>query len=328
LQNVRGPSILAGLIGAVAALCFHVSAAHASDDLIEGAKLCTRQLPHYEREYGIPTHLLSAIASTESGRYHQGLGLRIPWPWTINVEGKGYFFKSKEEAIAAVRKYQARGVQSIDVGCMQVNLVHHAHAFSSLDQAFEPQFNVAYAASFLRSLYEEERSWKKAAADYHSKTPVLGSQYAGLVYDSWYQILEKLRLAKQEVPGSATLASNEQPAPYVRQMDAPIQDRPAAVQPKTITYHAPHMNIVQISKKDNSRENGVIVVRPDTSTPETSAALALNTAQTSSAHAPVAAAHTQNAPMAIPDEKIIHINATAPVNNDNRQTGPTFIFND
>src|SRR4029079_10379480 len=105
-------------------------------------------------------HLLSAIASTESGRYHEGLQIKVPWPWTINVGGKGYWFDSKEEAIAAVRKYQHRGIQSIDVGCMQVNLYHHPEGFASLDQAFEPEHNVAYAASFLRSLYQEDGTWK------------------------------------------------------------------------------------------------------------------------------------------------------------------------
>src|SRR5579871_5842432 len=102
------------------------------DPLIEGAKLCTSHLPRYEREYGIPTHLLSAIASTESGRYHEGLKLKLPWPWTINAEGKGYFFKNKEDAIAAVKKLRSHGIQKIDVGCMQVNLYHHPDAFSSL----------------------------------------------------------------------------------------------------------------------------------------------------------------------------------------------------
>src|SRR5471030_1386490 len=91
------------------------SYAAGQDALIEGAKLCTKHLPRYEREYAIPTHLLSAIASTESGRYHEGLKLKLPWPWTINANGKGYFFENKEDAIAAVRKLRARGVQSIDV---------------------------------------------------------------------------------------------------------------------------------------------------------------------------------------------------------------------
>src|SRR5262245_13174888 len=73
-----------------------------SDALIEGAKLCTRYLPRHEREFGIPVHLLAAIASTESGRFHKALGLNLPWPWTINVEGRGHFYDTKEEAIAAV----------------------------------------------------------------------------------------------------------------------------------------------------------------------------------------------------------------------------------
>src|SRR5471032_3062652 len=103
-----------------------------TDSLIEGAKLCTRHLPRYEREYAIPTHLLSAIASTESGRYHDGLKIKVPWPWTINVEGKGYFFDNKDQAVAAVRKFKAQGAQSIDVGCMQVNLQQHPQAFVSL----------------------------------------------------------------------------------------------------------------------------------------------------------------------------------------------------
>src|SRR5271170_2358834 len=81
-----------------------------TDPMIEGAKLCTRHLPRFEREYAIPTHLLSAIASTESGRYHEGLGMKLPWPWAINANGKGYYFDSKEDAIAAVRKLRAHGV--------------------------------------------------------------------------------------------------------------------------------------------------------------------------------------------------------------------------
>jgi hypothetical protein len=103
------------------------SSAHAgsTDPLIEGAKLCTKQLPQYEKQNGIPAHLLSAIAATESGRYHQDLKIRIPWPWTINAAGRGYYFESKQEAIAAVKKLRKQGVQSIDVGCMQVNLHHH-----------------------------------------------------------------------------------------------------------------------------------------------------------------------------------------------------------
>src|SRR5579871_1790014 len=95
------------VIGAAVALL--APPAHAYDPLIEGAKRCTAYLPRFEREYGIPTHLLSAISTTESGRYHKGLKMKVPWPWTIDADGKSYVFDTEAEAIAAVRHLRARG---------------------------------------------------------------------------------------------------------------------------------------------------------------------------------------------------------------------------
>jgi hypothetical protein len=68
-------------------------------------------------------------------------------------------------------------VRSIDVGCMQVNLLHHPNAFASLEQAFDPVGNAIYAAHFLRQLFDQTGSWPKATAAYHSATPKLGSAY-------------------------------------------------------------------------------------------------------------------------------------------------------
>ncbi len=177
-------------------LVVHSEAQVSTDPLIEGAKLCTRHLQRYEREYGIPVHLLSAIASVESGRYHDGLKIKLPWPWTIGVNGKKYFYNNKEEAMTAFHKLQAQGIKNIDIGCMQVNLYHHPDVFTSLSQAFEPENNVAYSASFLRNLYQEEGSWKQAASFYHTKDPKKGQEYIAKVYDSWFAIVDKLRNAR------------------------------------------------------------------------------------------------------------------------------------
>ncbi len=277
-----------------------VSAATVTDTLIEGAKLCTRPLPRYERQYGIPTHLLSAISSTESGRYHKGLNIKVPWPWTINAAGKGYFFSSKQEAIASVNKLRAQGIKSIDVGCMQVNLLHHPQAFASLDEAFDPEHNVAYAASFLRSLYQETNSWKEAAADYHSRTHSRGTEYAGHVYNSWYNIIDKLRMAQVEVPNSSVAAMNDmkravqsdksvngdhpygaksitvsgkQPSgSYVKaspQGSASVyipnaQRLPEQRGKQVAAYQPPRMNSIQVSSNPR-RDNSIIVVGSDTS---------------------------------------------------------------
>jgi|CXWL01.1.fsa_nt_gi hypothetical protein len=246
------------------------------DPLIEGAKLCTRHLQHYETQYGIPSHLLSAIASTESGRFHDGLKIKLPWPWTINAEGKGYFFDTKEEAIMAARKLQARGVESMDVGCMQVNIYHHPNAFASLNIAFEPENNVAYAASFLRNLYQEGGSWKQAASNYHSKTPSLGNKYIGLVYNSWIKIVDKLRNARLNIAKSAVNGLQE-----MKQADASPPTVTTAV-PKHINvsnleeqrisnYKSPHMKTIKVTSQGvtnqssdaRKRESGIIVVHPE-----------------------------------------------------------------
>lgn len=147
--------------------------------------LCTRAIGGTERAAQLAPHLLGVIALVESGRRDpagKGVG---PWPWTINVNGTGFFFDSKEQAVAAVQALQTQGVQSIDVGCMQVNLFHHPRAFPSLDAAFDPQSNVAYAARFLRGLYVQTGTWPRAAAAYHSQTPELGADYLRRVMALW-----------------------------------------------------------------------------------------------------------------------------------------------
>lgn len=203
------------------AILLAAPAAHASaDGLIEGAKQCTQYFPTEERNQTIPVHLLAAISTTETGRYHEGLGMAIPWPWTINVEGKGYYFGTKAEAIAATQKALQQGKRSIDVGCMQVNLKHHASAFRNLNEAFDPATNVAYAAKFLRNNYDEMGNWIKAAAAYHSRTTSKGNSYLGRVEKNWTNIVNKVRAAQgQQQVASAAPAMKEQardPMPVVR----------------------------------------------------------------------------------------------------------------
>jgi hypothetical protein len=133
----------------------------------------------------LPARMLAAISQTESGRIDAHSGVLRPWPWTINAEGVGQFFATKQDVIAAAMRLQARGVQSIDVGCMQINLMHHPHAFVSLSEAFDPHSNALYAARFLNSLYAGGRDWPSAIAAYHSETPAFGGAYRDLVLAHW-----------------------------------------------------------------------------------------------------------------------------------------------
>lgn len=146
---------------------------------------CEVAIAGAERSAGLPARMMTAIALTESGRFDQASGQVRPWPWTINAEGSGQYFATREQAIAAVKALRAAGVQSIDVGCMQVNLMHHPMAFASIEDAFEPAANARYAARFLNSLFATHGHWHKAIGAYHSLTPARASAYLDLVLARW-----------------------------------------------------------------------------------------------------------------------------------------------
>ena len=184
---------------AVVAVGFGATGARAQDlGIGPNAGACARQVALTEQATGIPRHLLTAIALVESGRPDVQAGETIAWPWTINAEGEGMFFPTKAAAIAAVQRLQARGTRSIDVGCMQVNLLHHPDAFASLEEAFDPAANVAYAARFLKDLREEQRCWPQAAAHYHSATPDFGGPYRLKVYGLWAQVRHQAAEEKRQ----------------------------------------------------------------------------------------------------------------------------------
>ncbi len=147
--------------------------------------LCRSAILMAERQTRVPDRLLDAIAVVESGRRDPATGAVFPWPWTINAEGVGHFYDTKADAVAAAQTFLAAGVRSIDVGCMQVNLAQHPNAFATLDQAFDPVANAAYAARFLTQLFNQTNAWPLAAAAYHSMTPDLGAEYARKVLAAW-----------------------------------------------------------------------------------------------------------------------------------------------
>jgi hypothetical protein len=158
-------------------------------------RLCADAITAQERTQQIPRRLLAAIAIAESGRWDADREVKAPWPWTVNAEGEGRFYDTKAEAVRAVDQLRARDVRNIDVGCMQINLLHHPDAFADLDQALEPVSNVGYGARHLKALFDETHSWQEAAGRYHSATPERARAYRLKVVTLWN---EQRRLARME----------------------------------------------------------------------------------------------------------------------------------
>ena len=151
-------------------------------------EVCAAETAERERRTDIPRGLLTAIARTESGRWQAESGRTEPWPWTVTSGGEGRFFATKAEAVAEVEILLTRGVTNVDVGCMQINMNHHWNAFETLEEAFDPAANVAYAATYLEEMRRATRSWEAAAGRYHSATPARARYYRGKVLEHWRDI--------------------------------------------------------------------------------------------------------------------------------------------
>ena len=179
----RPPNTILAMLGAL--IWTLLAAGRARADQTADFALCHQATAVAEHMSGVPDQLLDAISRVETGRYDRSQGSVRAWPWTINAEGQGHFYASKQEAVEAAMQLRARGVRSMDVGCTQINPMFHPNAFGSLEDAFDPSRNAAYAAHFLTDLFHQAGSWPHAAAAYHSQTPELGTDYQHKVLEAW-----------------------------------------------------------------------------------------------------------------------------------------------
>lgn len=177
---------LFGTMGVLTSITGAAARPPSSQLLLEGGARteCETAIDAIERRSPVPKQLIRAISLIESGRTMPG-GRVAAWPWTINVGGVGTFFETADAAVAAVESLRSAGVRSIDVGCMQINLMHHPNAFATLHEAFDPAANTEYANKFLLQLYAELGGWPKVAAAYHSRTADLAAEYARKVAGRW-----------------------------------------------------------------------------------------------------------------------------------------------
>ncbi|EAR51730.1 Hypothetical transmembrane protein [Oceanicola granulosus HTCC2516] len=167
------------------------------------AGLCVREILIAQERYGIPDNLLLAIGLQEAGVTHQGR-LTV-WPWAVNAAGEGRIFQSPQDALGWIRSRQAAGVESIDVGCMQINLRWHPDAFTSARQGLDAAVNVDYAARFLVRLHGQTGDWLTAAGSYHSFTPDKREIYLA-------SLTRNIAVANERAPALAALAGAAPPA--------------------------------------------------------------------------------------------------------------------
>jgi soluble lytic murein transglycosylase-like protein len=121
-----------------------------------------------EKEFGIPTGLLKAIAQIESGLK----------PYAVNVSKKAHYFSDKNKAEKFVLARLEEGHTNISVGCLQILYIAHKGGFGySVERMLDPEKNIKYAAGLLKRLRDRYGSWSAAVRKYHSSSSKKSSTY-------------------------------------------------------------------------------------------------------------------------------------------------------
>lgn len=129
------------------------------------------QAPFKAMHTSVDPKVLAGIALNESA--YNGHA----WPWTLNVAGRGFYFRTRDDAYKAIRVLLVDGRCDFDVGIMQINWCYHAKRFSSPWDALGPASNIHAAEAILNENYRKTNSAVKAVAYYHSANPEPGREY-------------------------------------------------------------------------------------------------------------------------------------------------------
>lgn len=242
-RRSRRLRIISVIAAALAALGYGQALASGAADMPSPGGQCRAAIASAERAYGIPHRLLAAVGLIESGRRDPAAGQWTPWPWAIDVGGQGIFFPTKQAAITAVRLLQARGISSIDIGCLQINLSYHSDAFANLQQAFDPELNVAYGARFLKALFGQTGNWITAVGQYHSMTTALAKDYRQRVLAAW--------------SGNETEQARPSPLQALARAWAATLD--TSPQPSEASWSAPVATVSFASSAPHHRKTGLCV---------------------------------------------------------------------
>lgn len=139
------------------------------------------------QRHGVPPLVLYGVALQESAKLFGPYAL--PWPWTLNVQGKPVRYNSYSASVAGMRSFIASGVRNVDAGLMQVNWGYHRDKLLDPAQALDPYPNMAVGARILQGHFASTGNWYTAVGRYHSPgNAERAANYAALVYRRMAQV--------------------------------------------------------------------------------------------------------------------------------------------
>ena len=137
-------------------LSYAYSSIYAEESIMENKKSINQCFKEASKIYDVPEKVLRAIARVESNKRK----------YTINVNGKAYYLKSKEKALEVIMENKRK---SFDIGIMQINKFWFKRYNYDYELGLDPCWNINMGAYILA--YETKRANGnviKAIARYHS----------------------------------------------------------------------------------------------------------------------------------------------------------------
>ncbi len=156
--------------------------------------ICQNHINFEEKSRGIEAGLLEAIATIESKLN----------PYSVNVQGRSYQFRTLQSAAAFVRDRINEGIQNISVGPMQLHVPSHRRYFKSIEDMIDPYKNITYAAKLFKKLKSQYGSCEKAVKYYHSANPCANETYKNRVFGAWARIKKRQKTCPSIVPQPIT----------------------------------------------------------------------------------------------------------------------------
>ncbi|TWB40560.1 transglycosylase SLT domain-containing protein [Nitrospirillum pindoramense] len=133
---------------------------------------CLDHILQAEKEAGVPSGLLLAVALVESG---QSISSEA---YAVNVKGTAHFVSTPTAAAKYLRDPKGNLRQDVTAGCMQLSLSDHKAAFHPVEKIVDPKENVQYAARMLARLRATAGSWAAAVARYNGGSGKTAHAYA------------------------------------------------------------------------------------------------------------------------------------------------------
>ncbi len=142
---------------------------------------------------GIPPTVLYAVALQETGRNVEGS--LLPWPWSLNIKGRSYYFESYDDACTRLTDtLETTPAKRVDAGLAQVNIGYHGKRVDEPCDLLDPDVNLRVAATILKEQHRPNQDWLITMGKYHAPSNrAAAARYRASIQKYWNQARRLLK---------------------------------------------------------------------------------------------------------------------------------------